>query len=131
MKITYKEFAKCLEIDGYSSAEITHLFNAVKSMDRESRSWVLRWLINGTLPDTVVEGVTASFLIDKCGYKPMNAFILLDWLKTDPQAAKYFILTIPSTISPSDSIGEEMEKYVDTRATPGEQFHSAKEALAD
>mgnify|MGYP001851198626 CR=1 FL=1 len=115
MKITYKEFEAYLEKAGYSLREIAHLFNAVKSMDRDSRKWVLRWFDNGALPSIEIEGVTASYLVDECGYKPMNAFIILDWLKTDPQAAKYFILKIPSTVSPSESIGEEIIKYIDDK----------------
>lgn len=111
MKVTYKEFESYLKKDGYSAGEIDHLFHAVKAMDRESRMWVLRWFVNGTLPDIEVEGVTAGFLIEKCGYKPLNAFIVLDWLKSDPQAAKYFILKIPSTIAPGDAIGDGISKY--------------------
>lgn len=113
MKITFKDFKIYLNNDGYSFSEIVHLFNAIRSMDRESRSWVIRWFNKGTLPSEEVEGVTASYLIEECGYKTLNAFIVLDWLKSDPQAAKYFILKIPSTISPSESIGDEIAQYVD------------------
>lgn len=112
MKITFREFRNFLCEDGCSEAEIRHLFGAVKSMDAESRSWVVRWFCTGELPEQEIEGVTARYLVDSCGYKPLNAFIVLDWLKTDPQAAKYFALKIPSTISPGDSIGPEMEKLL-------------------
>ena len=113
MRIIYREFEEYLKKDGYSSDEIEHLFNAIKSMDRESQEWVLKWFNKGILPQNEIEGVTATYLIEKCGYKPLNAFIVLDWLKTDPQAAKYFVLKIPSTISPSESIGDEIMKFVD------------------
>ena len=112
MKITYRDFLAYLKQEGYSDGEAVHLFGAVKSMDRQSRAWVLRWFNKGILPDAMIEGVTASYLINNCGYKPLNAFIVLDWLKTDPQAAKYFVLKIPSTISPSETIGDEMEEYI-------------------
>lgn len=112
MKITFREFRSFLSSEGCSEVEIRHLYGAVKSMDAESRGWVVRWFCTGELPDDEVEGVTAKYLVDKCGYKALNAFIVLDWLKTDPQAAKYFVLKIPVTISPSDSIGQEVEEYL-------------------
>lgn len=132
MKLTYKEFELYLKKDGYSAGEIAHLFNVIKAMDKESRIWVIRWFVNGTIPDIEVEGVTASSLIEKYGYKPLNAFIVLDWLKSDPQAAKYFILKIPATISPSDAIGDEMSKYVDTSGLQSvDDIDNKKDFLTD
>lgn len=108
MKITFREFRSFLTEEGCSEAEIRQLYRTVKSMDAESRGWVIRWFCTSELPEDEIEGVTARDLIDKFGYKPLNAFIVLDWLKTDPQEAKYFMMKIPSTISPSDSIGQEI-----------------------
>jgi len=110
MKVSYKDFRSYLRNEGYADSEIKHLFHAVQSMDQESLAWVIKWFHSGAFPDKEIEGVTAKYLIDECGYKPLNAFIILDWLKTDPQAAKYFILKIPSTISPSETIGFDIEK---------------------
>lgn len=110
MKISFREFNSYLQKEGYTKQEIKHLFNAVKSMDSESRGWVIKWFNTGAIPNDEIEGVSAKYLIQECGYKVMNAFIILDWLKTDPQAAKYFILKIPSTISPSETIGPDIEK---------------------
>lgn len=112
MKIIFKEFCSFLLNEGCTEAEICHLYGAVKSMDAESRSWVIRWFCTSELPEDEIEGITAKYLIDQCGYKPLNAFIILDWLKTDPQAAKYFVLKIPVTISPSDSIGQEVDELL-------------------
>ena len=39
-----------------------------------------------------IEGITVEYLVKNYGLKPVNAFIVIDWLKTDPQAAKYFML---------------------------------------
>lgn len=125
MKITFKEFHNFLCENGCSEAEIRHLFGAVRSMDPESRNWVIRWFCTGELPGQEVEGVTARELIDHYGYKPLNAFIVLDWLKADPQAAKYFLLKIPSTIPPDESIGEEMEKLLK------QEGHEPSEPFAD
>ena len=132
MKISYKDFKACLEIDGYSAGEIDHLFNAVKSMDSTSRAWVIRWLNKGMLPDDEIEGVTAAYLIEELKYKPINAFIVLDWLKTDPEAAKYHILKITSPIPPSESVGREMAKYIDeARALSAAESINTQEPLTD
>lgn len=113
MRISFKEFHRFLSEDDYTDREIRHLFHAVKAMDQESRRWVLRWFNQGSYPDQEIEGVTAKYLVETCGYRPLNALIILDWLKADPQAAKYFVLKIPSTISPGEAIGEEIEKIME------------------
>lgn len=113
MRISFKEFHRFLSEDDYTDKEIRHLFNAVKAMDQESRRWVLRWFNQGSYPDQEIEGVTAKYLVETCGYRPLNALIILDWLKADPQAAKYFVLKIPSTIPPGEAIGEEIEKIME------------------
>ena len=112
MRISFKEFHRFLSEDDYTDKEIRHLFHAVKAMDQESRRWVLRWFNQGSYPDPEIEGVTAKYLVETCGYRPLNALIILDWLKADPQAAKYFVLKIPSTIPPGEAIGEEIEKIM-------------------
>ena len=113
MRISFKEFHRFLSEDDYTDKEIRHLFHAVKAMDQESRRWVLRWFNQGSYPDQEIEGVTAKYLVETCGYRPLNALIILDWLKADPQAAKYFVLKIPSTIPPGETIGEEIEKIME------------------
>lgn len=95
--MTYRQFKKFLEKENYyTNREIRHLFNAVKQMDKESRGWVIEWIQNGTYPKKTVEQITVEELVKDFGYKPLNAFIAIDWLKQDPQAAKYFIIkTLP------------------------------------
>lgn len=123
MKITYKDFGIFMKSEGYTESETKHLFSAVKSMDRESRAWVVEWFNKGVFPDKEIEGVTAEYLINQCGYKPLNAFIVLDWLKADPQAAKYFVLKFPSTIPPDDAIGSDIEKIMEEEGMKIEHIH--------
>ena len=127
MRISFKEFHRFLSEDDYTDREIRHLFHAVKAMDQESRRWVLRWFNQGSYPDQEVEGVTAKYLVEPCGYRPLNALIILDWLKADPQAAKYFVLKIPSTISPGEAIGEEIEKIMEAEGIPVQKAEEEEE----
>ncbi|HIT42766.1 MAG TPA: hypothetical protein IAB60_11850 [Candidatus Caccovicinus merdipullorum] len=127
MRISFKEFHRFLSEDDYTDKEIRHLFHAVKAMDQESRRWVLRWFNQGSYPDQEIEGVTAKYLVETCGYRPLNALIILDWLKADPQAAKYFVLKIPSTIPPGEAIGEEIEKIMEAEGIPVQKAEEEEE----
>ncbi len=127
MRISFKEFHRFLSEDDYTDREIRHLFHAVKAMDQESRRWVLRWFNQGSYPDQEIEGVTAKYLVETCGYRPLNALIILDWLKADPQAAKYFVLKIPSTIPPGEAIGEEIEKIMEAEGIPVQKAEEEEE----
>lgn len=107
-KISFEEFQTHLQPAGYSAPAIKNLFGAVKTMDKETRGWVIRWLWDGETPEKTIEGVTYGYLVNVLGYKPLNAFIVLDWLKADPDAAKYFVLLKPADMSPGEKVGREM-----------------------
>ena len=95
-KITFKEFNALLKKENfYSDREIRHLFNAIRQTDKETRKWIIDWFFTGEYPAKVVEQITVRELIDEFGFKPINAFITIDWLKHDPEAAKYFIMRAP------------------------------------
>ncbi len=115
MKLSFQEFENILLHDDYTVKEIRHLFNVVKKMDKESRLWVIKWILFGEYPNDEVEGVTIQELVNDLGYKPMNAFIVLDWLKTDPDTAKYFILKTSHSQDPSEQIGHEMLDFLQSR----------------
>ena len=103
MRVTYRDFCAVFSQEGYTFSEVRHLFTALQSMDRQSRKWFIDWFFNGTLPGEVVEGVTAEYLIDKLKCKPLNAFIILNWLKEDPETAKYFVMKIPFLFDPQEN----------------------------
>ena len=127
MRISFKESHRFLCEVVSTAREIRHLFHAVKALDQAGRSWVLRWFNQGSYPDQEIEGVTAKYLVETCGYRPLNALIILDWLKADPQAAKYFVLKIPSTISPGEAIGEEIEKIMEAEGMPVQKAEEEEE----
>ncbi len=96
-KITFREFKSLLKKENfYTDKEIRHLFNAVKHMDKETKGWVINWFHTGEYPSNEVEQITVRTLVEEFGFKPLNAFITIDWLKQDPQAAKYFIMKMPT-----------------------------------
>ncbi|HPF88281.1 MAG TPA: hypothetical protein PK537_09555 [Candidatus Limiplasma sp.] len=107
-KITFREFQVHMQGFGYSDNEIKHLFGAVKALDSETRGWMIRWFWDGEFPTKEIEGVTFRYLVNDFGYKPLNAFIVLDWLKSNPDAAKYFVLLKPADTPPGEKVGNEM-----------------------
>lgn len=108
-RLTYLHFRKILS-DSYSEKELIQLFRAVKKMDDESKSWVVNWIEGEGYPDVTIEKVDMRFLVSECKFKPINAFIILDWLKNEPETAKYCLqrYTPDSGISAS-----ELEKMKD------------------
>ena len=115
MRITYREFQRFMKQDGYTEKEIRHLFNTIRKMDRESRRWVIRWFHEGEFPKKEVEGVTVEWLIKELNYKPINAFIAINWLKEDPAAAKYFMVKQRAGVDPSKEVGSEMKEFLEQR----------------
>ena len=123
-RITFKKFKERFEKE-YSVKEVRHLFKAVKAMDKETRGWVIEWIDTGDLPEKEVEGITVRRLIDDFGFKPLNAFITIDWLKADPTAAKYFIWKAPILIG-KDGVDIEADIVIDET---GEEKSSGKVGL--
>ncbi len=111
-KIVYNEFYKFMSNQGYSDKEIKHLYLSIKRMDKESRKWVINWFDGEDFPTKAIEGVTAEYLVNNYRLKPINAFIVLDWLKADPQTAKYFVLKKVSDIEIGNEVEREMEDFL-------------------
>ena len=127
-RITFRNFKDRFK-DLYSAKEVRHLFKAIKEMDKETRGWVVKWFVFGTFPEKEVEGMTVEKLIDDFGFKPLNAFITIDWLKADPAAAKYFIWKAPILIGKD---GEDIKADIvidETGDETGEEKSSGKVGL--
>lgn len=107
-KITYQDYARYLQSEGYSSAETRNLYEEMKRLDPQVRRWMIDWFYGGGYPADAIEGVTVQFLVEEVGMKPMNAFISMDWLKKDPEAAKY-ALTHAKTPLPMEKTDEMPE----------------------
>ncbi|MBE6728103.1 MAG: hypothetical protein E7562_05610 [Ruminococcaceae bacterium] len=108
MKITFSEFKNFFKKNGYADSDIAILFKGVKGMQPKTKRWFIKWLFTGELPTEKVEDVTVEFLINECGYKPANAFIIIDWLMTEPDYAKYILLKQTNERVISDETKQEM-----------------------
>lgn len=88
-RLAFRDFSQYMKEEGYNPSEILNLFWEVKKMTPTVRSWFLNWFYTGVYPADVVEDVTVQMLVDEAQMKPINAFIAIDWLLTDPEAAKF------------------------------------------
>lgn len=111
-RIKYKDFVSILSEMDYSPADILHLYYEIKKMDPKIRNWFICWVEDGEYPSDRIEGVTVQQLVEEGGMKPINAFIMIDWLNSDPEAAKYAIthLKMPLSIEKANTIPDDMEE---------------------
>lgn len=89
IRIKEEEFFTLMEQEGYTAEELNHLFRVIRDMDPRIHSWVRGWLKGDGYPEDRIEGVTVEELVEHQGLKPLNAFIVMDWLLKDPDGAKY------------------------------------------
>lgn len=110
-KMTRSEFDEHLSGEGYSLHELAHLFQVVCKMDGRIRLWTIRWLLGMGFPNDSIENVTVPMLIEE-GYKPMNAFIIMDWLTKDPEAAKYSLTRHARDLDVDEKTAEELRSIL-------------------
>ena len=108
MKITFNEFKSFFKKDGYADSDIAVMFKGIKGMQPKTRRWLIKWFFTGELPTEKVEDVTVEYLINECDYKPVNAFIIIDWLMTEPDYAKYILLKQNPAADISEETKQEM-----------------------
>lgn len=106
-KMTRSEFNERMNAESYSLFELAHLFKVVCEMDSRVRRWTLQWLLGRGFPQDIIEGVSVPMLVEK-GYKPMNAFIIMDWLIKDPEAAKYSLTRHASPMDVDEETAAEL-----------------------
>ena len=111
--LNFEEFERNTDNKKYSKSNIQRLFKALSNMDKESRKWYLRFYFTGAYPAAEVEGFTVETLIKDFHYTNAQAFLVFDWLKHNPEEAKFFMYQAPAAV---DTVGEktvnEMREYL-------------------
>lgn len=118
-KITYRDFSRYALNEGYTAAQTLNLYQEMKKLDPQVRSWMVNWFYGGGYPAESVEDVTVRLLVEEAEMKPLNAFIAIDWLKKDPAAAKYALThaKAPLPMERTDALPEHMEEPNDEGIT--------------
>ena len=91
-KISFLRFYARLK-DQYSSREIAELYARVRTFDPDIQGWVADWIDDKGYPAERIEQMTVAELTGKFHYSPMNAFILMNWLRHAPDEAKYAVMS--------------------------------------
>ena len=111
-RITYKEFYRTIKDETLSDREAHQLFLAVKDSNADVKKWFIDWYRGDGYPSVVVEGITAEFLAEEYGMNPVNAFLTLDWLREEPQAAKYFLVKRHMAPMITEEVEAEMQEFL-------------------
>lgn len=130
-RISYKQFSEFLIEDGYTEAELRHLFKTVKSFDKEIKKWFIDWVNGEGLPSDEIEDKKISFFIDEMKLKPVNAFIVMNWLKTDPETAKYVLQREVPVLEITEDLKNTAQEYLDKHAAESSAQDASEEDMSD
>lgn len=89
--IEYAKLAAFLvEEEGLNLVSSYRNIQRVRALPTELKEAVL-CVLNGDIPDIVVEDVSFSDLTEKDGMKPIRAILMLDWLRREPAVATRYM----------------------------------------
>ena len=123
-KINEKQFRAYMKKElHYSRDEIEHTLTAVEEMEPEVLNWLLDWMEGKGYPENPVEGVTVRDLIEKAelSLNPVSAFLAVDWLKKEPEAAKYSLSRRPENLEIDPEVAKQMEEILGTLKNKAEK----------
>lgn len=84
----------------------------IRKMDPEILHMFVVWFngdISAPLPNKKINGITLQNIIDLNHVDPVSAFIDLNWIKEDPDNARYYIAK-PCSSSSEQDITEDMKE---------------------
>ena len=113
-KLLYSEFVKkMLESEDIEESRLKVMFQALSKMDNESRGWFIKCMLFGTYPQNKVDGYTVQDLMEKFSYTKVQAFLVFDWLKHEPEQAEYFLFSPAQVDEPiSEHTRQKMIAYL-------------------
>lgn len=107
-RLTYIGFRRIVSEQDFSEHEIIHLYKAVRRLDKEILNYFIDWANGAPFPDITIENFDFPYLINEYGLNPINAFIVMSWLKEDPRAAKYALYHKPR----GEKVSEEEKDHL-------------------
>lgn len=120
-KLSYLAFRKLIRDEGYSEQEIIKLYKSIKQMDKEVLFYFINWANGAPYPNLTIENIDIPFLVSEYGLHPINAFIVLSWLKEDPLVAKYILLSSPQSESISENEKERLRSFLRSKSVLNEE----------
>ena len=127
-KLSYSDFVKLMLKEGdYSESKIKVMFRALSRMDKESRGWFIKCMVFGIYPDVEIEGFTVKKLMEDFSYTKVQSFLVFDWLKRDPNGAKYYIGKPTHFNAISEKTKQQMREYLKKKSIAIEEEQTPAE----
>lgn len=73
---------------GYTRPEAEQAAARIERMDPRLLEQLDQWFRTGSLPEDAYEGFTVAELVEERGFTVPAAFLYLDWVLKEPEAAK-------------------------------------------
>ena len=89
--IKYTKLYQYLKRNNYSFSEAIHVMKRVDKLDNQIKEYFELWLMDGVVPEKDIKGVTFKHLTREEGMNPIRAFLMLDWIKREPEEALYYL----------------------------------------
>jgi hypothetical protein len=114
----YIELYKILKDDNFSTKDALHVIKRVRHLDSEIKERLEQWLSDGESPEITIHGISYNDLVEKASMKKVRAFLMLDWIKSEPTEALYYLAhernTTSITLSPEEmrqleEVGEQLK----------------------
>lgn len=83
-----EQWLPLLKRNGYSDAAASSAAPKIEKMDAQLKNDLLRWDKIGDFPDKEIDGFTVAGLVENVGMHPIGAFLMMDWLLREPDAAR-------------------------------------------
>lgn len=100
---------------GYSPEKAKQTIGRLRKMDPEILHLFLEWYKTKKLPGDPVNGVTIRELMEHDGLNPVAVFLALNWVKRDPQTARYALSHPVDAVALTQSDEEELRKIAEKR----------------
>lgn len=86
--MTAKEIiTKLIEEKNYDRVQTERLEGKIEALSEDIRTALESWLETGSLESPEYSGYTVEKILEKRSYKEVAAFLMLDWIRRDPDNA--------------------------------------------
>jgi hypothetical protein len=103
---------------GFSAKEAQYTIGRIRKMDKQIKKSFILWFNKGILPKYSIENITFNELIEELKMNEINAFLFINWLNKEPEAAKKAILRLRCEVkgNVNDEITDEIKKNLNPEA---------------
>lgn len=102
------KWIRLLENNGYPEAMRMETGQKLERLPMDLQEAIQTWDATGVLPELEEEGFCVSELVEYFGLNEVAAFLMMDWLRRDPEAAKLALAEPVSKLKMEEDAIEEL-----------------------